>query len=148
MNAEFRAAPARGARRSSGVGPAAGSARSAENARSYADFCALLAITRNGPPNYERFAADLRQRMRPEGDLEEAAFDRLLRAAWRLRLLHQFEMRLPSSLKISPDSGHAARRSERYSRYYAQDERSFFRALAALRKLQAARVGYAHAAAG
>ncbi|MFC1657262.1 hypothetical protein ACFL2P_01645 [Candidatus Moduliflexota bacterium] len=107
----------------------------------------------------EAFSGRLRADLRPEGEMEHLLVDRIVAATWRLRRVLQVEA------EVYEDEGHGDsftfRRLDEYqgpghafhrvagtrdtflklSRYEAAIERSLYRALHELQRLQAARMG-------
>jgi hypothetical protein len=87
------------------------------------------------------FARRLRAQLAPIGELERLLVDRVVSGAWRLRRLVYLEAALLSGEQKPEDAFKGYRRESmaHLSRYEAGVERSLYRALAELHRLQAER---------
>jgi len=131
-----------------------GKARSSKNALRHGLLSREVLLPDEPAEDLEAFRTSLHEAVQPEGELEELLFDRLAAAAWRLRRaagverqVFQDERRHWQNYK---DMGlgyaftHASVTGDAFSklsRYEASLERSLFRSLHELQRLQAARLG-------
>lgn len=127
------------AQHSTGPRTPEGKTRVAQNARKHG-FCAqTLRLAPEEQPLFDALQKGLLEDTRPEGALENEIFRRLLTHAWNLRRIESFESRIlvsadPLSIDDAPQSN-----LERWARYRRDVERSYYRALNELRKLQTQR---------
>ncbi|MBI5282091.1 MAG: hypothetical protein HY858_10445 [Candidatus Solibacter usitatus] len=117
-----------------------GKARTAQNARKHGFTAATLHVSDDQRQEFETLQAGLIADTRPEGALENEIFRRLLIHAWNLRRIESFESQLIAEtdpMAAGDDSN--ANKLDRFARYRRDLERSFYRALAELKKLQTQR---------
>ncbi|MBI5282538.1 MAG: hypothetical protein HY858_12715, partial [Candidatus Solibacter usitatus] len=117
-----------------------GKARTAQNARKHGFTAATLHVSDDQRQEFETLQAGLVADTRPEGALENEIFRLLLIHAWNLRRIESFESQLIAEtdpMAAGDDSN--ANKLDRFARYRRDLERSFYRALAELKKLQTQR---------
>ncbi|MBK5294103.1 MAG: hypothetical protein JJE04_20800 [Acidobacteriia bacterium] len=116
-----------------------GKAASAQNARTHGLTSKDLVILPHEQDDFLDFQISLTGQIKPNGQLELTAFDNLLHAAWNMRRIRRLEAQIAES-GIDPlsDSGLASQ-CDRYARYFARAEKSYYRALRELRVLQSDR---------
>ena len=110
-----------------------------QNARQHGFTARTLHVAEEDQQAFDTLRAALLVDTRPEGALEDEIFRRLVTHAWNLRRIETFESRvLDETDPISDDPAPHAK-LERCARYRRDVERSFYRALNELRKLQTQR---------
>jgi len=116
-----------------------GKAASSQNARTHGLTSKDLVILPHEQDDFLDFQIELTEQIKPNGTLELTAFDILLHAAWNMRRIRRLEAQLSES-GIDPLSDPSlATQCDRYARYFARAEKSYYRALRELRTLQADR---------
>ena len=134
------AANAANAQLSTGPSTPEGKARSSRNALTHGLTARDLVLPAADREEYDALRAALLDDLQPQGALELELFDQLLHAAWNLRRVRRLEVDLSCGRhgdRLSDDALDAT--FNRYARYHARFERSFYRALKELRVLQSAR---------
>ncbi|QOY86226.1 hypothetical protein [Paludibaculum fermentans] len=127
------------ARLSTGPASAEGKAQSAQNARKHGLTSLALKIGEYERIEFDTLAAELRLQTRPTGCLEEELFHRILSHSWNLRRIETFESLILAETNPLAEPGPEAANLDRYARYRRDLERSLYRALNELRKLQTER---------
>jgi hypothetical protein len=134
-------ANAANAQRSTGPRTLEGKAVVSKNATKHCLSAGRAAVFPHEREEYGRFRVELLRSLAPVGALEEIVFEQLADAAWGLRRLRLLE------LEMYENSGHAdpllldecAAAMRQLDRYRARANRSFYDAVAQLRRLQADR---------
>jgi hypothetical protein len=116
-----------------------GKALVSQNARKHGFTSHTLHVAEEDKQAFEALRAGLREDTRPEGALESEIFRRLLTHAWNLRRIESFESRVLAETDPISDDPAPHAKLERCARYRRDIERSFYRALNELRKLQTQR---------
>jgi len=133
-----QAANAANARKSTGPRTIAGKVASARNATTHGLTARELVIRPDERQIYEDLIAAHRADLKPEGALQETVFAQLIAAAWNLRRVRILQCELfDGSLDPLADPGLDAR-CDRLARYEQRFERTLYRAIAELRRLQTA----------
>ena len=155
MNSARLEANRRNAQKSTGPRTAEGKAVSARNATSHGLLSAEALLPDDDGATFEAFAGALRAELAPGGELEALMVDRVVACAWRLRRAisveselfernrYSYVERADEGLGAAWFRGGSAERFVTLSRYEAAIERSMFKALHELQRLQAARNGEA-----
>lgn len=149
----------RNALKSTGPRTAEGKAISAQNASQHGLLSREALLPDDDRGAFEAFAEGTRVQLAPVGTVEAILVDRLVGCAWRLRRIQAVEAQLFQWNRMDTDygddadedvdrgvgHGYAGARDTfaLLSRYEASLERSMFRALHELQRLQAARSGAA-----
>lgn len=120
------AANRRNAQKCTGPKTPEGKARSALNALKHGLTARTLVVLPEDRKEFEEFAAGLRASLHPVGPAENLCADQIVSDAWLLHRSQRFEI-------------HAIRGMESLLRNEVRVERSFYRALAELQRLQAGR---------
>jgi hypothetical protein len=142
----------RNATKSTGPRTAEGKAVVAQNATRHGLLSTRLLIEGEEEAELFGLADRLRAELRPVGELEELLFARIVTSCWRLRRVPHFEAVLLGRNDLVPVSpaqqfaNYARETMTKVSRYEAQHERSLYKAMHELKRLQAARVDEAAAA--
>jgi hypothetical protein len=124
------------ARKSTGPTSAAGKARSSQNAVKHGLNSKEFVVREDEREEFANLSHSLRERVEPEGALEEVVFSQLLHAAWNLRRVRRLEAELFQN-EADPLANQALdQQLDRLARYQARFERSLYRALTELRTLQ------------
>ncbi len=116
-----------------------GKAISSKNARTHGLTSKDLVILPNEQDDFLDFQIELTGQIKPNGQLERSAFDNLLHAAWNMRRIRRLEAQLAESGIDPLTDPSLAGQCDRYARYFARAEKSYYRALRELRTLQADR---------
>ncbi|WP_321469950.1 hypothetical protein [uncultured Paludibaculum sp.] len=127
------------AQRSTGPTSPEGKARSARNARSHGLTSTKLEISESDRPVFDRLEANLRAETAPATCLEEEIFHRILAHTWNLARIENFESNILAETDPFAEPGPEAANLDRFARYRRDLERSLYRAIAELRKLQTER---------
>jgi hypothetical protein len=148
------AANRRNALRSTGPRTPAGKARSSKNATRHGLLSREELLPDESAADFAAFRDRMLEALAPEGDLEELLADRVVSGAWRLRRFVRVEVaafersRYQWNTKEDHGLGYAFSSLavngdvfSKLSRYEAGLERSLFRALHELQRLQASRAG-------
>ena len=122
------------AQRSTGPKTPEGKAHSSQNAFKHGLYSKQLIREGEDPAEFEQFRATLRSEHQPANTTEEILVDELVHHFWRLRRFREMEGRAwqPDAAATAIDNGLLTL----LARTVASAERGFFRALAALTKLQ------------
>lgn len=115
-----------------------GKARSSANSRKEGFSAAQPVVYDEQMQEFIALRDELSLQIAPVGALEDEFFNRLLTAAWNLRRVRHAEMAFVDTIKFTNDD--ASTQLYRLARYRRDLERSFDRALTALRELQAQRI--------
>ncbi len=124
---------------STGPRTADGKSASSQNARTHGLTSKDLVILPNEQDDFLDFQIDLTAQIKPIGTLELTAFDNLLHAAWNMRRIRRLEAQLSESGTDPLSDPNLAAQCDRYARYLARAEKSYYRALKELRTLQSDR---------
>ncbi|MBK5292743.1 MAG: hypothetical protein JJE04_13830 [Acidobacteriia bacterium] len=116
-----------------------GKAASSKNARTHGLTTKDLVILPDEQDEFLDFQISLTGQIKPNGQLELTAFDNLLHAAWNMRRTRRLEAQLAASGADPLADSNLAPQCDRYARYFARAEKSYYRALRELRTLQADR---------
>jgi hypothetical protein len=130
------AANAANARHSTGPVSAGGKARSSRNAVKHGLTAAKPIIPPDRRQDFDQLEAELREELSPQGPIEGAAFDQLVHAAWKQRLIRDHEASLLMEGPEALVDEATAETLDRLQRYGAAADRAFYRALKELRALQ------------
>lgn len=144
----------RNAQKSTGPRTAEGKALAARNATRHGLLSAEALLPDDDGATFEAFAGALRAELAPGGELEGLMVDRVVACAWRLRRVLRVEAELFQEGRVDYSDAErgigfafvksgGADRFATVSRYEAGLERSMFKALHELQRLQAARNGEA-----
>ena len=117
-----------------------GRARSSQNARTHGLTARELVIRPEDRAEFDELLASYTAELKPHGALEHTLFNQLIHAAWNLRRVRILEAELFDG-EIDPllDEQNEAK-LDRFARYAQRFERSLYRAITELRKLQTERV--------
>lgn len=150
------AANRRNALKSTGPRTSAGKARASQNAVAHGLLGRATLMQGDDRAAFESLREQLTDRLAPEGALEELLLDQIVASAWRLRRMNQVEAglldleieSLYEDVKPALQPGEAFRRDAmaagalaKLARYATPIERSLYRALHELQRLQAERRG-------
>ncbi|MBK5293741.1 MAG: hypothetical protein JJE04_18940 [Acidobacteriia bacterium] len=116
-----------------------GKAVSSLNARTHGLTSKDLVILPDEQDEFLDFQIELTGQIKPTGQLELSAFDNLLHAAWNMRRTRRLEAQLAASGADPLADPNLVPQCDRYARYFARAEKSYYRALRELRTLQADR---------
>ncbi|MFN7918933.1 MAG: hypothetical protein U0Q16_02485 [Bryobacteraceae bacterium] len=119
------------AQKSTGPRTPEGKAVSSRNAVTHGLFSATFAVAPEDRDEFDIFLELQRDELRPQGINEELVFSNLVQAAWKTEKTR----RLEAEALLEQNEA----KLDRYTRYTAQFERAYYRALAELRKLQTER---------
>ncbi|MFN7924984.1 MAG: hypothetical protein U0Q16_33105 [Bryobacteraceae bacterium] len=119
------------AQKSTGPRTPEGKATSSRNAITHGLFTATFAVAPEDRDEFDIFLDLQRDELRPQGINEELVFSNLVQAAWKTEKTR----RLEAEALLEQNEA----KLDRYSRYTAQFERAYYRALTELRKLQTER---------
>jgi hypothetical protein len=140
--------------RSTGPRTQEGKARSSGNATKYGIYSSRVLLPGEDPTEYNAFLAGMYARLKPADELERLLADRAVAAAWKLRRVQAAEASRVRQLRAEYAEWAEKRTAlqevaemiseaddvfERYAKWEAAQERSVYRALAELRRAQAAR---------
>ncbi len=126
------------ARLSTGPKTPEGKAVSSQNARKHGLTSRDLTVPPNDRPEFDQLQTSLYEDLQPEGALETELFRQIVRAAWNLRRIPRLETELIQLTHGTDPLANPDLEAEfaRLGKYRLQAERSFYRALKALRELQ------------
>ncbi len=127
------------AQNSTGPRTVRGKASVSQNARKHGFAAQTLHVAEEDKQAFDTLRAGLLEDSRPEGAIENEIFRRLLSHAWNLRRIESFESRVLAETDPISDDGASHAKLECCARYRRDLERSFYRALNELRKLQTQR---------
>ncbi|MBN9662514.1 MAG: hypothetical protein J0H49_30225 [Acidobacteria bacterium] len=127
------------AKHSTGPVSPVGKARASQNARRHGFTARNLEITPEDRAEFDTLQAALRLDTRPFGCLEEEIFHRILSHTWNLRRIESFEALLLAETDPLAEADPHAAKLDRYARYRRDLERSLYRAVRELSKLQTER---------
>ena len=116
-----------------------GKAASSKNARTHGLTSKDLVILPHEQDDFLDFQIELTEQIKPNGMLERTAFDNLLHASWNMRRIRRLEAQLAESGSDPLTNPILAPQCDRYARYFARAEKSYYRALRELRTLQSDR---------
>lgn len=136
----------RNAQKSTGPRTPAGKAVVALNAMKHGIFSGETLLAHDSEAEFLAFAKRLRAQLAPVGEMELLLADRIVSTAWRLRRAIVMEtglMAAKADLAGFLDSGFERHKWQLVTRYETTLERSLFRTLHELQRLQAAREGRA-----
>ncbi|MFN7921932.1 MAG: hypothetical protein U0Q16_17655 [Bryobacteraceae bacterium] len=119
------------ARHSTGPRTPEGKAVSSQNATTRGLFSATFAVAPEHQADFEIFLDLQRDELRPQGINEELIFSNLVQAAWKIEATRRLEAQALAEQNEA--------NLDKYSRYATRFERSYYRALAELCKLQTER---------
>ncbi|MGJ5818735.1 hypothetical protein [Paludibaculum fermentans] len=127
------------AQRSTGPVTAQGKTRSAQNARRHGLTARSPHISEEDRAEFDALQARLHRDTRPKSCLEEEVFHRILAHTWNLRRIETFESAILAETDPIDFSEADAARLNHFTRYRRDLERSLYRAMNELRKLQTER---------
>lgn len=127
------------AQHSTGPTSVEGKARSSRNARKHGLTSTKLEISDDDRPVFAQMEANLRAETAPRTCLEEEIFHRILAHSWNLARIENFESNILAKTDPFAAPGPEAANLDRFARYRRDLERSLYRAIAELRKLQTER---------
>ncbi|MFN7922890.1 MAG: hypothetical protein U0Q16_22480 [Bryobacteraceae bacterium] len=119
------------AQKSTGPKTAEGKSVSSRNAVTHGLFSATFAVAPEDRDEFDILLELQRDELRPQGINDELVFSNLVQAAWKTEKTR----RLEAEALLEQNEA----KLDRYTRYTAQFERAYYRALAELRKLQTER---------
>lgn len=135
----------RNALKSTGPRTGQGKAIVCQNAKTHGILSQEVLIDENESVSFDDFSSRIYHQLNPLGDFEKLIVDRIVTSAWRLRRIirietefYRSESRITCSIK-GTFLGNAADRMAMLSRYEAAIEKSLYKALNELIRLQAAR---------
>ena len=131
------AANQQNATRSTGPRTEDGKARSAQNGRTHGLAALRFFVRPEDKDHFQEFVTTLLDQFKPQGCLEAIFFQHVLHAQWNMHRSSTIEATLSLT---NPEN---AQTLATVDRYFRRNERSFYRALAELRKLQAERAAAA-----
>lgn len=147
----------RNALKSTGPRTEEGKAVVCQNAVRHGILCQEIPIDENEGTTFNEFSSRLFLQLNPVGDFEHFIVDRIVSCAWRLRRIVHIETAVYRS-KLNPTysifedpsikdafTGSAKEEMAVLSRYEMAIEKSLYKALAELMRLQAIRQGHFHA---
>jgi len=136
LTAAQHSANASNAQLSTGPRTPEGKARSAQNALKHGLTARDLVVRAGETEEFNHLRASLQEEIQPQGALEHDLFGQLVHAAWNLRRVRRLEADLSRGPhdRLADDSSEKA--FNRFARYHARFERSYFRCLRELRALQ------------
>lgn len=126
--------------KSTGPRSAEGKARSCRNAMRHGLTSQDLIVRPDEQFLFDEMKSDLLNEIKPSGALESIAFNDLVRARWNMERIQRLELDLFDGENDPLQNEATAAQADRYHRYYTRWERSFYRALAELRRFQTNRV--------
>ena len=121
------------------TGPKSPEGKSAvsQNARKHGLSAKLVSLSPEEQPDFDLLQSDLRNQVKPAGQLEELQFRALLIASWRIETINRMQANNESSTEtLSKENEDEFRRLERHR---ATNERTAHRSMKALTQLQTAR---------
>jgi hypothetical protein len=130
------AANAANAQLSTGPRTQEGKAISSHNALKHGLTARELVIREDEREEFEDFRLDLTNEVGPQGPLEIVALNHAMHAAWNLKRCRRLEADLMANGLDPLLDDSICQRLERIHRYAARSERSYYRAMEELRKLQ------------
>ncbi len=144
----------RNALRSTGPRTAEGKRRASQNARTHGLLAKELVVDGEDAAALDALAGSIRDALLPEGELEAALVDRIVAALWRLRRCGRVETAIfAQDLEWLPETSReldlglpfirASDAFSKLSRYETAIERTLYRALHELERLQEKRKGLA-----
>jgi hypothetical protein len=136
---EKTAANAANAQHSTGPTSPEGKARSSLNALKHGLTAVKPVIPPDTQEEYNALQASLRPECDPQGALEELAFDQLVFAAWKQRIIRHYEADLLDQGVEAMLDESIPRTLDRLQRYGSAADRAYSRALKELRALQTER---------
>ena len=128
------------AKKSTGPRTAEGKSRSSRNATRHGLTSQRLIVRDDEQDEFFNFHKQLRQRIKPVGATEEEVFRQLLRSAWNLRRIERLEDELFDGSEDPLGDPDLDARMDRLGKYQVRYERSFYRSIRELRRLQTDRV--------
>src|SRR5262252_4504142 len=141
----------RNALKSTGPKTDEGKARSSMNALRHGLTAGQAVLPYENPDDYEKLREGMLESYAPENPAEQAVVEELANAYWRLMRLHRVENcywdKLGGSYNRGDDGISDAliqtpdRQMRNFFRYYAQVERSYYKALAAADQIKRQRIG-------
>lgn len=133
------AANAANAQSSTGPRTEEGKARSSQNALKHGLTAKELVIPEEEREEFEEFRVDFINHLAPDNPLEVVAVNHALHASWNLKRFRRLEAGLMTSGLDPILDESAAKTLDRLQRYAARAERSYYKAMDELRKLQTSR---------
>lgn len=130
------AANRRNALHSTGPRTAEGKARSSQNAVTHGLNCAGFIVTEDRRQEFESLRAELIEQHQPVTAAEWQVFQTLLHAAWGQKRVWWLEAELFDGQSDPLADPELERQMDRYARYAARFERSYYRALKELRQMK------------
>ncbi|MCZ2150693.1 MAG: hypothetical protein LC126_23325 [Bryobacterales bacterium] len=130
------------AKQSTGPKTEAGKAASSRNALKEGFSASFAIVVPEDQPCYDEFLVKLREELQPQGVQEEDIFRRISLASWNIRRIEKLTLALYEEQGLDPlASGDPATvtKFERYTRHHTLNERSYFRGIKHLRRLQDSR---------
>ncbi|MGC4050553.1 MAG: hypothetical protein QM757_14345 [Paludibaculum sp.] len=124
---------------SKGPVTALGKSRSAQNARRHGLTARTPQVSEEDRSEFTALEARLRAESKPKSCLEEEVFHRILSHTWNLRRIESFESAILAEMDPLDFPESAAARLNHFARYRRDLERSLYRAISELRKLQTER---------
>ena len=128
------------AKKSTGPRTVEGKARSSRNATKHGLASQRLIVRDDERDEFFEFQKELRHRNQPIGATEEEIFRQLVRSAWNLRRIERLEDEEFNGSDDPLRDPELEEKMDRYIKYQAHWERSLYRAIKELRKLQTDRI--------
>jgi hypothetical protein len=122
--------------KSTGPRSAEGKARACRNAMRHGLTCQDLIVRPDEQLLFDEMKSDFLNELKPAGSLETLAFNDLVRARWNMERIQRLELDLFDGQNDPLQNEATAAIADRYHRYYTRWERSYYRSLAELRRLQ------------
>jgi len=113
-----------------------GKARSSQNALKHGLNARDLVIRADESEEFQLLQASLQDDLQPQGALEHDLFGQLVHAAWNIRRVRRLEADLARGPHDRLADNSCDQAFNRFARYHARFERSYFRCLRELRTLQ------------
>jgi hypothetical protein len=136
----------RNALKSTGPKSEEGKARSSMNALRHGLTAAQAVLPHENEDDYEKLREGMLESYAPEDSAEQAVVEELVNAYWRLQRLHRVETQYWDNVGGSYNRGDQGiaeallqtpdRQMRNFFRYYAQVERSYYKALAAANQIK------------
>ena len=124
---------------STGLQTDEGKAKVSQNARSHGATAKKAVVLEDEQEEYAQFVADFELDLQPDGALQLTLFASIVDAAWRLRRLRLAEVQLQDELPDRNDPlliEDCHKKLQLYALYTQRAERSLYKAIAELRKVQ------------
>ncbi len=125
--------------KSTGPRSAEGKARACRNAMRHGLTAQDLVVRPDEQDLFDEMKSDFLNELKPSSALENLAFNDLVRARWNMERIQRLELDLFDGENDPLQNEATAAIADRYHRYYTRWERSYYRSLSELRRLQSDR---------